>query len=58
MSVIGYLRRIQRRDDLDATMKQAIDREIAALEAAHFGRGDILQDHEALEEIARRWQAA
>ncbi len=58
VSVIGYLRRVQEREDISPSMKQAIEKEIAALEAAHFGRGDIPQDAEALEEIARRWQAA
>jgi hypothetical protein len=39
-------------------MKEAIEKEITALEAKHFGREDAPQDPVILEEIAKRWQAA
>lgn len=58
VSVIGYLRRLQQRDGISPAMAGSIEKEIAALEARHFGREDAEQDPAALEAIARRWQAA
>jgi hypothetical protein len=58
VSVIGYLRRIQQREGTSPAMKEAIEKEITALEAKHFGRENAPQDPEMLEEIAKRWQAA
>ncbi|MES2924160.1 MAG: hypothetical protein V4819_21595 [Verrucomicrobiota bacterium] len=58
ISVIGYLRRLQEREGISATQIESIEGEINALEARHFGRDDAEQDPAALEEIARRWQAA
>lgn len=58
VSVIGYLRRLQQREGITPTMKEAIEKEITALEAKHFGREDSPQDATELESIAKRWQAA
>ena len=58
VSVIGYLRRLQQREGLPLSTRESIDREIAILETRYFGREDVPQDPVALEEIARRWQAA
>jgi hypothetical protein len=58
VSVIGFLRRVQERDGITPAMKEAIEKEITALEAKHFGREDAPQDPVILEEIAKRWQAA
>jgi hypothetical protein len=58
VSVIGFLRRIQERDSVTPAMKEAIEKEITALESKHFGREDAPQDPVVLEEIAKRWQAA
>ena len=38
-------------------MKEAIEKEIEALEAKHFGREDAPQQLDELEAIAKRWQA-
>ena len=58
VSVIGFLRRVQQRDGITPAMKEAIEKEITALESKHFGREDAPQDPAVLEEIAKRWQAA
>jgi hypothetical protein len=58
VSVIGYLRRLQQREGITPSMKEAIEREITALEAKHFGRNDGPQDAGELEALAKRWQAA
>lgn len=58
VSVIGFLRRVQERDGITPEMKEAIEKEITALESKHFGREDAPQDPAVLEEIAKRWQAA
>jgi hypothetical protein len=58
VSVIGYLRRLQKRDGITPAMKESIEKEISALETKHFGREDAPQDAMMLEEIAKRWQAA
>ena len=58
VSVIGYLRRLQQREGLPPSARESIDKEIAILETRYFGREDVPQDPVALEEIARRWQAA
>ncbi|MES2659348.1 MAG: hypothetical protein V4689_12080 [Verrucomicrobiota bacterium] len=58
VSVIGYLRRLQERDGIPASLREAIAKEITTLEDRHFGREDAPQDPAVLEEIARRWQAA
>lgn len=58
VSVIGFLRRLQQREGITPAMKEAIEKEIIALEAKHFGRNDAPQDTGELESIAKRWQAA
>ncbi|RYD59581.1 MAG: hypothetical protein EOP83_20605 [Verrucomicrobiaceae bacterium] len=58
VSVIGYLRRLQQREGITPSMKEAIEKEIEALEAKHFGREDAVQQVDELEAIAKRWQAA
>ena len=58
VSVIGFLRRVQQRECISPAMKEAIEKEITALEARHFGRENAPQDPVLLEEIAKRWQAA
>jgi hypothetical protein len=58
VSVIGYLRRLQQREGISSSARESIEKEIAILEARYFGREDVPQDPVALEEVARRWQAA
>lgn len=58
ISVIGYLKKLQTREGISAETKDSISREIAIMETRYFGREDVPQDPVALEEIARRWQAA
>lgn len=58
VSVIGYLRRLQEREGISENLREAISNEIVSLEDRHFGREDAAQDPDALEEIAKRWQAA
>ena len=58
VSVIGFLRRVQQGESITPSMKEAIGKEITALESKHFGREDAPQDPAILEEIAKRWQAA
>ncbi|WP_035612055.1 hypothetical protein [Haloferula sp. BvORR071] len=58
VSVIGYLKRLQEREGVQATTKESIGKEIAILETRYFGRDDVPQDPVILEEIARRWQVA
>lgn len=58
VSVIGYLRRLQEREGVSPAARESIGKEIAILEARYFGREDVPQDSVALEEIAKRWQAA
>jgi hypothetical protein len=58
VSVIGYLRKLQEREGIAPALRESIEKEITALEAKHFGREDAPQDPVALEEIAKRWQAA
>lgn len=58
VSVIGYLRRLQEREGVSTAQKESLEKEITALEAKLFGRGDAAQDPAELEEIAKRWQAA
>ena len=58
VSVIGYLRRLQQRDGIAPALKSKIGEEIDTLEARYFGPKETPQDSSALEELARRWQAA
>ena len=58
VSVIGFLRRLQEREGIPASIRESIQEEIALLEDSHFGRADVPEDPVALEKIARRWQAA
>jgi hypothetical protein len=58
VSVIGYLRRLQEREGISPSARESIGKEIAILETRYFGREDVPQDPVALEEVARRWQAA
>lgn len=58
VSIIGYLRRLQSQDEMPSGKRAEIEREIAELEATHFGRDEASADPAALEAIARKWQAA